>query len=488
VRYRKTIILCDVLVASAAITAGGAIAGGVLANKGKKASSTSSNTPWAPQGDQLEKVYGEAENLYNATAARPAWEATNPTTAGLNATQQEGAGVAAGYARGTGGTLADTSGQTAGALLGAGGSYAGNAGALYANGAGAANPTSVGILSRAANGGALGSSGMAGSTGLMGQTGALSSAQSLAARGQTDLNPSIQASAAGYMNSDLINGQVDAATRDVSRSLNEETLPGLNSRAMGGGNLNSARAGAAESVARRGAEDRAADISTDIRNNAYNTGISSALAANGQQNSLSLGALSQASSSAGALSSLGENQRQFDTSTQVGAAQSLGALDMSNRSLDSQTRLAANGQLGNATSLGFQGALTTGALTDANAGRIGAQGDFQQSEEQRLIDQQRTQYYAEEERRKAAIQEYYGIVGGGNPGSNKTGTETTAGPGVVAGALGGAAGAYGLYNSFSGAGAATGAGGTASGGALSMGKLFSPTANGGSKGALYSGS
>ncbi|MBC9206829.1 hypothetical protein IBL26_08270 [Roseomonas aerophila] len=476
--------MCDV--ATGAVVVGGAIAGAAAGSGSKKSSATSTSSPWGPQATHLDNAFNGASAQYDAQLGRPAWEATNPTAAGFNATQQEGAALAADYGRGAGGALSTGVANQAGALMGAGTNYLQNAGALAQNGAGQANGMASGVLSQAATGQPMGSSGVAGSSGLAGQQGALSTATALAAQGQTNLNPSIQQAAAGYVNSDLVNGQVDAATRDVARTLGEETLPGLNARAMAGGNINSARAGAAEAVARRGAEDRAADISSGIRNNAYNTGVNAALTANAQQNNLALTANAQSAAAAGALSNLGENQRQFDTSTRVGAAQSLGALDTSNRSLDSQTRLAANSQLGDATSLGFQGAQLAGALTDANAGRIGAQGDLQQAEAQRLIDQNRTQYYAQEQSNQAALQNYYGIVGAGNWGNSTTQTTATPGPGVLGGALGGAAGAYGLYNSF-GASAAGGAGGSTSGGALSLGKLFSGTADGGSKGALYRG-
>jgi len=453
---------------------GGMAAAGALSSATSKKSQTSTSTsqPWSVQQPHLQQAFTDAQSNYEAAKGRDAWEATNPTTAGLNDTQREAAAVAADYARGQGATNAALASQQAGALMGAGTGFLNNAGALAQNGAGPADATAAGVLTRAANGQAMGSAGVAGASGLAGQQGALATAQGLAAQGQTDLNPGIAAAAQGYMNSDLINGQVDAATRDVARTLGEETLPGLNAHAMAGGNLNSARAGAAEAVARRGAEDRAADISTAIRSDAFKTGINAALTANGQQNSLALGALSQAGSISGAMSNLGETQRQFDTSTRVNAAQSLGALDTSNRSLDAQTRLNANAQLGTATGMGFDAAQTAGALVDANAGRIGAQGDMQQAEEQRLIDQARTQYYANEERQKQALQDYYGIIGAQNWGNSTTSTVPTGAGNVFQGALGGAVGGLGM---------------SASAGLLDK-YASSAKAGSGAQGALFTGS
>lgn len=84
-----------------------------------------------------------------------------------------------------------------------------------------------------------------------------------------DPTASLTASARAYADDPNIFGLIDASTRDVARTLNEDTLPTLNRNASGGGNINSSRAGIAEGIARRGAEDRVADISSTIRSDAY---------------------------------------------------------------------------------------------------------------------------------------------------------------------------------------------------------------------------
>src|SRR3546814_4839567 len=77
----------------------------------------------------------------------------------------------------------------------------------------------------------------------------------------SDLNPSTQ-------------GIVEANSRDVVHNLNEETLPGIDRQATATGGITSSRAGVAAGIARRGAEDRVADISASIRGDAYNRGLS----------------------------------------------------------------------------------------------------------------------------------------------------------------------------------------------------------------------
>lgn len=77
-----------------------------------------------------------------------------------------------------------------------------------------------------------------------------------------------------YAANPQLDAMIDANSRDVVRNLNEQTLPSLNRAASGTGNINSSRAGVAEGIARRGAEDRIADISATLRGQAYDRGLS----------------------------------------------------------------------------------------------------------------------------------------------------------------------------------------------------------------------
>jgi len=66
---------------------------------------------------------------------------------------------------------------------------------------------------------------------------------------------------------------VDAALRDSTRQLTEQTLPGINRAASATGNTNSSRAGIADALATRGYQDRAADVSADITNTLMNQSL-----------------------------------------------------------------------------------------------------------------------------------------------------------------------------------------------------------------------
>jgi len=68
-------------------------------------------------------------------------------------------------------------------------------------------------------------------------------------------------------------GLVDAALRDSTRQLTEQTLPGINRAASASGNTNSSRAGIADALAMRSYQDRAADVSSDITNQLVNQSL-----------------------------------------------------------------------------------------------------------------------------------------------------------------------------------------------------------------------
>lgn len=71
----------------------------------------------------------------------------------------------------------------------------------------------------------------------------------------------------------FIDGQIDAASRDVMRNLGENQLTGNAAMAAGTGNSGSSRRAVMDAIAMRGAGDRVADISSNLRGQAYNTGL-----------------------------------------------------------------------------------------------------------------------------------------------------------------------------------------------------------------------
>lgn len=73
-------------------------------------------------------------------------------------------------------------------------------------------------------------------------------------------------------NNPYMDASITAALRDPYRQLTEQTLPGIAMEAQASGNAPSRRY-MMEAIARRGYEDRAADVSAAMRGNAWNTGL-----------------------------------------------------------------------------------------------------------------------------------------------------------------------------------------------------------------------
>lgn len=101
-------------------------------------------------------------------------------------------------------------------------------------------------------------------------------AQDIYSRFSGDPTQQIIDQAGQYANNPYVNGLIDASARDVTRNLFESQLPGIDRAATGGGNLNSTRAGVESAIAKRGAADRLADMSSQIRSQFFGTGLNMA--------------------------------------------------------------------------------------------------------------------------------------------------------------------------------------------------------------------
>lgn len=86
-----------------------------------------------------------------------------------------------------------------------------------------------------------------------------------------------------FYNEDLITGQLDAIGSDINRNLNERDLLNIDRKFSGIGGSGSSRAGIAEGVAIRGAQDQMGDISAQIRTNAHQKANQAALATSAQR-------------------------------------------------------------------------------------------------------------------------------------------------------------------------------------------------------------
>jgi len=88
-----------------------------------------------------------------------------------------------------------------------------------------------------------------------------------------DPTQQILANANQYADNPYVDGLIASSSRDVVRNLYENQLPGIDRAASGGGNLNSTRAGVESAIASRGAADRLADMSSDIRGRFFGQGL-----------------------------------------------------------------------------------------------------------------------------------------------------------------------------------------------------------------------
>jgi hypothetical protein len=210
-----------------------------------------------------------------------------------------------------------------------------------------------------------------------------------------DPTQQIIAQAGQYANNPYTQGIIDSASRDVTRNLYENQLPSLALGTTGSGNINSTRAGVQQGIAERGAAERLADISSNIRGQFFQSG-------------------------------LGQAQNQY------------------NQNL--QNQLAAN--------QGVQGAFGAGVGGMAAGQQLGAGGfalgqtaaGMNQAQQQNQINAD-MQRFAEERDIPMDVMARYMQTIGGNYGGTQTQTAPETGGGFMGalqGGLGGALGGYGL--------------------------------------------
>lgn len=223
-----------------------------------------------------------------------------------------------------------------------------------------------------------------------------------------------QSNVANYMNNDVLSGQIDAASRDVMRNLQENQLTGNAAMAAGSGNSGSSRRAVMDAIATRGAADRVGDIAANMRGQAYNTGLgieanrASQNAQLGQQNQQFNASNQQQANmfSAGAANQLlgqgfniGANQlesnlqreqqgNQFNTG-QFNQNMQFGA----NMGMDANRMALQNQQFGANLGLQMGGQGMAGMQSGANIMTSGinqqiAAGNFQRDYEQQLLNNQ----------------------------------------------------------------------------------------------------
>jgi hypothetical protein len=188
-----------------------------------------------------------------------------------------------------------------------------------------------------------------------------------------------------------------------------------------------------------------------ILNNAYNTGLGTA--ANVYTSGLNTGTwdasmgLNGASSLAQGVAGQQLGQSEFNTNTQLGAANS-GLSNQLNYELgNANTQLGANSQLGNATGLGLNASTTAGNLAAGNASLESGAGSLYQSGQQAQDTNAYQQWQGNTNYPWQQLQNYWGIAG--QPlGSQTSSTGTvTSNPNILGGILGTSLGIGSLFGS-----------------------------------------
>lgn len=202
------------------ISQSGSQQGSTAASNGINISQSGQNI-YGGQQPYIDNIYANAGNLYNN------YGLPDRQVADINPVLAQGLGQQYGFSQGTGNDIFQQ--QLMQSLSNTGGfNTAGNAAATMAGGNVYGAPMNRGIDMRTA--------------------------------AQASYNP-------------YLDGQIDAASRDVVRNLGENQLTGNAAMAAGTGNSGSSRRAVMDAIAMRGAGDRVADISSTMRGDAYNTGL-----------------------------------------------------------------------------------------------------------------------------------------------------------------------------------------------------------------------
>lgn len=406
-------------VASAGI---GAMASSSAADKAADAAkqgTTTKTVPWDGQQPYLLDAFKSAQDLYNTKKDTPFY--TGNLYTGLNDTQKSGIDGITGWVKDGGTSLRDAAKD--GALTGLGNaSTFGNTAKDFAKGVyGTGVPGSVAPDLATFGNKVLGSYGDY-QKGLGGV---------LTAAGGDPTQANINA-ARGYMNSGVLNDQIQAASDDVTHTLGTN-LVGLNNQASAGGNLNSSRAGAAEAAMRGEAARTIGSLSAKLRGDAYTSGLQLAESARTSNLGTQLGALSQQGSMFG---------------------QGLGALSTAEQARNAEigNRLNANSQVGQSGQMGLTGAALANDMGLGNANAVLTAGGVLQQDANNKNQADFQKWQGNDTRENDLLKQYYEIIGQNGWGNTKStfGGYSGQSPSMsgVQGAIGGATTGLGLYNMY----------------------------------------
>lgn len=360
----------------------------------KKTTTDSTTKPLDWQENDIKNIFNNANNLYDQQNSQGApnydtYQSLNGNQQNAlssmlqNSTGQNDAGNAIMQA-GTGVAGALGSGQSA--LNQASGNAASGAAGNFDHGT-----TSVSSLL----------SGLAGGNANTAQS-ALSSALGLAGTNATAQNA---ADAANYANSSGVQNAIKDTLAQSNDLYQRTTLPSLNAAAQAGGNLNSSRAGAAQAVSDGLQENRNAATSSNMWNNAYQQGLSTAESA--RQSNLS-GLLSSAGTALNGLNLSLAGQNAANDQTNANNSTAL--------NWNSQLNSAGNG-LVNAGQTGASIASAGQDMSDQATKNALTAGTVQQTDAQSAADAKLNNELQQKQYYWSLLNNLYGIEGANNWGN-----------------------------------------------------------------------
>lgn len=339
-------------VANVGATLVGGLIGGASGSGKNNASATSTTTPWKVQQPYLLGGFADASQAYNALKTQPFYQ--GDLYAGLNPLQNQAIAGTQNFAMGEGQSTA-------------------------ANMLGASNASLSGSLGQMDAAGAL--YGFNPGNATMGNI--------------TD--------AGMYANNPYMSGMIDAASRDVTRNLTEDVLPGINRLGSATGNTNSSRTGIAEGIALRGAQDRIGDIASDMRGSAYSQGLN-----------------------------LAEQSRQSNLNARLNALTNSGNI------------------YGNAFGQGLQGGAAGLTAGYNNLDALSKAGALQQQDAQGQMNADFARWRGQDDRAFDLLDRYMQAIGGqyGSSTTKSADNGQSNWMNTLQGALGGASAGLGLYGQF----------------------------------------
>lgn len=376
-------------VLSVGATALGGLAGGAGGANANNASTTQTVTPWRPQQPYLLGGFQDATNIYNAMRGQPYYR--GDLYANLTPLQNQAISGIKNFATGGGRNAANS-------MLN----------------------TGVNSMQQGARGQLRVAGNLAGF-----DPGRATNFNQLIGFNPANATSQNIADAARYANNPYLSSQIDAASQDVRRNLTEDVLPGINRVASSSGLTNSSRAGVAEGIALRGAQDRIGNIAANMRSNAYQQGLGLAEGARTSNLGMRLSALSQGLSNT-------ENARQFNSNARLNAMSNAGNL------------------YGAAFGQGLMGTTAGAQQMYNNFDAMSQAGRLQQQDAQGQINADFGRWQGARNQGFDALDRYMQIING-NYGYTNTGTSSNGMPAwlnTLQGALGGGAAGLGLYNDF----------------------------------------